>query len=254
MKRQLRNLQTLAPWVRPMKFGLYNFATRHFGARIDPDFLILNHLPKIGLALDVGGNWGQSICAIRRLRPEARVESFEPNPILAERLAKVFGADTKVAVHNLALSSQPGVMQLHVPAYRNFVYDGLASLDVEEARTWLNPRRVASFDPAKLSIRSFDVKVEPLDSLGLSPDFIKIDVQGHELAVLQGAEHTLAGAPVILLESVSREIVDYLARFGLKPFGFTGGALVEGLLTTVNTVFMTENTAAGTGLPRRAAQ
>lgn len=253
MKRQLRNMQTLVPWVRPFKFGLYNFMTRQFGLRIDPDFLILNHLPTVRSVLDVGGNWGQSIYAVRRLRPEAEIASFEPNPILAERLARSFAADSKVTIHNLALSSQRGTMTLHVPIYRGFVYDGLASLDAGEAETWLNSRRVANFDPAKLSIRSFDVSVEQIDNLGLRPDFIKIDVQGHELAVLQGAENTLASAPVILLESVSEAIVDHLARFALKPYGLAGGELVENLLSTVNTVFMTDKTAESTGLRRRAA-
>jgi hypothetical protein len=129
MARHLRNLQTFAPWVRPLKFGLYNMATRHLGWRIDPDFRILQHLPKVGLAIDVGGNWGQSIETIRRLRPEARIVSFEPNPVLAERLQAAYAGNAQVTIRSCALSAQAGQMRLHVPSYRDFVYDGLASLE-----------------------------------------------------------------------------------------------------------------------------
>src|SRR5690606_11886840 len=46
------------------------------------------------------------------------------------------------------------------------------------------------------------VRIAPLDSRGLDEvDFIKIDVEGHELAVLRGASKTIEeNRPVILVE------------------------------------------------------
>lgn len=239
MMRQLRNLQTFAPWARPLKFELYNLSTRHFGWRIDPDFMILKHLPQIALAVDIGGNWGQSVEAIRRLRPEARVVTFEPNPVLAPRLSRAYANDVQVTVNSCALSSEVGHMKLHVPTYRKFVYDGLASLDFDKAYGWLNKDRVANFNPAKLSIEPFGVEVLRLDDFALNPDFIKIDVQGHELAVLQGATATLTCNPVIMLEGARPEIVEFLSDFNMKPFALDQGRLIENKIDTVNTIFMT---------------
>lgn len=240
MKRQLRNLQTFMPWARPVKFGFYNLVTKNFGMKIDPDFYILKHLPHVRRVLDIGGNWGQSVFAIKYLRPEASIHTFEPNPVLANRLKKVFSGREDVTVHNVALSSEGGHVDLYIPVYRNFVYDGLASLDANEASCWLNPQTLANFDPAKLSLRSYNVPVARLDALGLDADFVKIDVQGHELQVLNGAAGILSSETVILLESASQEIIDFLSTFSLMPFAFKNGRLVRNLLTTVNTVFMSE--------------
>lgn len=247
--RHLRNIQSMVPWVRPLKFGFYNLLSRNFGLRIDPDLLMLKHLPEVSLVLDIGGNWGQSIVAMRRFLPNAQIVSFEPNPVLAERLVKSFGKDPGVRIENTALSSAAGLMTLHVPVYRRFIYDGLASLDHQAAMNWLNPYRVALFDPAKLSIKSVSVNVVQLDSFGLTADFIKIDVQGHELAVLEGAAKSLQHQPVVLLEDATAEIVDYLSSYGLAPYAFTGKALVADKLDTLNTFFMSEDKVRQTGLP-----
>lgn len=248
MHRQLRNLQSLAPWLRPLKFNAYNLLTRHFGWRIDPDFNILKHLPSVRLALDIGANWGQSIETIRRLRPDARIVSFEPNPVLAQRLERAYGAEVGVKIEPCALSAEAGQMRLYVPSYRRFVYDGLASLDYTEAHQWLNPDRVAGFDPALLRVSSYEVAVARLDDFGLAPDFIKIDVQGHELAVLRGATATLAHRPVVMLEDARPEIVTLLAEFGMMPFALFGERLVSGKTDTNNTIFMTSDQARATGL------
>lgn len=248
MRRQLRNLQTLAPWVRPLKFNLYNMATRRLGWRIDPDFNILKHLPPVKLAIDIGGNWGQSIETMRRLQPGARIVSFEPNPVLSQRLQKAFAGSADVTIKSCALSAEAGQMRLHVPSYRKFVYDGLASLDYDEAYGWLNEGRLAGFDPALLSVSSYDVEVARLDDFALAPDFIKIDVQGHELSVLLGAIETLKHQPVVMLEDARPEIVQFMAKFGAKPYALVGERLVENKIDTTNTIFMTSEQAKATGL------
>ena len=247
IKRHLRNLQSFLPWLRPLKFGYYNLAARRLGWHIDPHFRILEHLPDVTSAIDVGGNWGQSIHTIRRLRPEAQVTSFEPNPFLAERLAAMFRHDDHVQVRPCALSSQSGVMTLHIPSYRGFIYDGLAALDRDKAEGWLNACSVAHFDRSKLSVRSCEVAVECLDHSGLDPDFIKIDVQGHELAVLKGARNILGRSPVVLLEAASLEIVRYLLQFGLKPYRFNGRQLIVPFASG-NALFMTDERVERTGL------
>ncbi len=247
VKRQLRTLQTYAPWIRTAKFGFYNFTTRQFGLNIQPELHLLKHLPEPGLVLDIGANWGQTICAVRRFCPNARIVSFEPNGLLAEYLQRRFARDDRVEIHQLALADMAGESTLHVPVYRGFVFDGLASIHREQASGWLNADRIANFDPGKLSLQCFTVPRERLDAFGLRPDFIKIDVQGAELDVLKGGAETLASQPVVLLECANLEITRFLASFELFPYGFSKGRLVM-LSPSANTVFMARRHVEQSGL------
>lgn len=235
----LRSLQTRAPAVRPMKFSMYNWATRLFGWHIEPEFKFLSRFAPATLALDIGGNWGQSIYALKRTARPRRIMSFEPNPVLARRLQAVFEGDRQVRVEPFGLSDASGHFDLFVPSYRNFIYDGLASLDQASAREWLNADRMAWFDPDKLRIDRHKVEIRTLDSFDLSPDIIKIDVQGLELAVVKGGIETFRRSrPVTIVEAPSLELAEVFAGLGLDPYGFSDGKLVRDDLSGTNTIFV----------------
>lgn len=61
----LRAVQSYVPFTRRAKFEFYLRLTRHFGFKIEDDFRLLKHLDTVDLAIDIGGNWGQSIEALR---------------------------------------------------------------------------------------------------------------------------------------------------------------------------------------------
>lgn len=249
MKRQLRNLQTFFPFIRSAKFGTYNAATRYLGARIEPEFRMLAAYPAGGVALDIGGNWGQSILAFQRMARPSKIISFEPNQVLAQRLVRVFGKDPKVVIHSCALSDEQGEFDLYVPQYRNYVYDGLASLDEEEARGWLNPQRMTAFDPDKLHVSKQNVPVKLLDSFGLNPDFVKIDVQGAELSVVKGGIETFRkNQPVAIIEGPCQELVALLDSIGLKAYRLHEGKLDDAWMHASNSVFLSDKRRAEMGL------
>ena len=74
--------------------------------------------------------------------------------------------------------------------------------------------------------RRIRVRTRTIDSLDLSKvGFIKIDVEGHELAVLQGAERTIASQrPKLLIEAEERHRQDAVASVGrlLQAYGYVG--------------------------------
>lgn len=240
-KRLFRTLQTYAPNVRSAKFGVYNFCTRHLGFPVEDDFRLLARLPQVSLAVDVGGNWGQSIEALRRFARPAQIISFEPNPELGRRLARRYASSADTRVVRTALSDGDGEMTLFVPSYNGFVFDGLASLDRAEAEGWLSPDRMIAFDRRKLDIAEYRVPITTLDSFELSPDIVKIDVQGLEPAVLRGARATMARSrPVTIVEEPNDDVVALLASVGLSPHGIVNGTLTPGRHRTRNTLFVTD--------------
>jgi FkbM family methyltransferase len=235
----LRAVQSYVPFTRRAKFELFIRSTRYFGFKIDDEFRLLSHLDRVGLAIDIGGNWGQSIEALRWTCRPQQIFSIEPNPYLSGILRSRYKAQSEITILENAISDAPGEQQLFVPHYRGFVYDGLASLDKASAFEWLNEDSVVGFDHTKLSIQQHTVRIVTLDSLNLRPDVVKIDVQGYELQVLKGGAETFKRwHPLTIIETPSAAVVSLLADYGLVPFKYRANRLSRGDTSGLNTVFL----------------
>jgi FkbM family methyltransferase len=197
-------------------------------------------MDNILLALDIGGNWGQSIFALQRLAKPTTIISFEPNPVLCKNLSRVFRSHKNVRIEPFALGDELSTMTLHVPRYNNFVYDGLASLNREEAASWLSTERMLAFDRSRLHIDTYEVGVKTLDSYNLSPDIVKIDVQGFEEHVIKGALETFRRSfPVVLVEAPNEQVITILRQLGFDPYRYWAGMLKKGDCNGKNVFFMT---------------
>ncbi len=249
MKRWIRSTQSRFPWLRAAKFEAYNAGTRAFGWRVEPEFKLLAAMAPAGLALDIGGNWGQSIWALTRYAKPARVVSFEPNAYLAARLQRRFETVTGVMIEACGLSDREGQFDLYTPRYRNFIYDGLASLNRDEAAHWLNPQRMAGFDAQLLHVDSQTVATRTLDSFGYRPDIVKIDVQGHEAAVVAGGIETFAEAqPVSIIEAPDDALVARFAGIGMTAYRVANGRLERDWRGNDNVLFLSDRRRAALGL------
>ncbi len=242
IKALARHLQTFAPRLKPLRFRVQNGLYRLFRRCHDRDYEALGSLcPTPSLALDVGAHYGQSITSFRILWPEVEIVAFEPLPHLAARLRRLYRRDPRIRIEAVALADRSGRARFFVPRYRSYAFDGLASLDRECARSWLNADTLLAFDPAKLALDSFDVPVATLDSYGLSPDVVKIDVQGAEFAVIRGAVATLARSrPVLLIEGVEPALLAFLEAQGYRAAVYEQGRLRFDALGARNTLFVPE--------------
>jgi FkbM family methyltransferase len=171
------------------------------------------------LIIDVGANIGQFTNAVKLLYPMARVIAFEPDPEVFEDLRTNTASLDLVELHNVALGAQSTVLPFH-----RHVVSGASTF-----------REIA--DPVFLR-STLDVAVERMDDIvaeDISPDLVKIDVEGYELETVRGAIETSRRARFLLLElslgrpsgannlRVIRVIADILpaarvVRFG-RPLG-----------------------------------
>jgi len=253
MRKFLRTFQSYFPALQPAKQAFYHQYRKLLGRPHEPDFAALKRLraEAPGVYVDVGANHGQSIHSIRVFRPSAQIVAFEPNPNLAGELTRTYGRDSRVEIRAVGLGDDVGEFTLFVPAYRGFVYDGLASLDEAEAMTWINAQRVYFFDASKVEAVELTCRISTLDRENLRPAFMKIDVQGFEYNVLAGGAKTLAAhEPIVLIENYNGDprSVRLMSELGYLEYIYRDGALVPGRSTGLNSFLITPNRAKAEGL------
>jgi FkbM family methyltransferase len=140
-------------------------------------------VPRDRGAVDAGMWWGPWSWWLAHRVP--KVDSFELNPDLVARVASVMPSN--VTIHPVALSDRASHSNLWVPP-GGMGTEGRASLEAANR--------------PESAWRQHPVATSRLDDFELGDvGFVKIDVEGHELAVLQGAAD-LVGAqrPTVMVE------------------------------------------------------
>jgi len=167
--------------------------------------------------VDVGCHRGEILREMLRIAPNGTHFAFEPLPMMYQGLRETFGSLTNVHLYDYALSSSSGTASFqHVVT--NAAYSGFLQ------------RRYPHLDE---QIQEITVKTELLDNLvprHLRVDFIKVDVEGAELRVFEGAIETIrTNRPIVVFEhglgaadyygTRPEDVYDLLAvRCGLKLF------------------------------------
>jgi len=213
----------------------------------EPDLKIVRHLAGQGdTVADIGANIGVYTLFLSKLVGErGHVYSVEPIPvtfsILSNNIKKLRLANVKA--FNYAISSQNGLVNMEVPKR-------------EAGNEDYYMARIIDADKRDASLKQFQIKSSTLDSLLFARDrkiaFLKIDVEGHEVAVLQGASKIIdSHRPAMLMEilddpedrlSSAFTIFNMLNKKGYRPYLFDGTKLnlyVSGH-KSVNYFFMTD--------------
>lgn len=210
-------------WQVPLKYW-YNWTL----GTLEGEMSLLGYVVRRGdRAVDVGGNRG--VYAYKLWKLGAEVEVFEPNPMCLRVLEAWARARPGVQVHPVALSSQAGEASLHIPVDATGIeHDASASIEHEFGRARTQAVRLAS-----------------LDSFGFrNVALVKVDVEGHEYSVVEGAAMTLATSrPALLVEIEQRHSDHPIAEVFAKilEFGYEGFFMRDGTLVALESFAVTRD-------------
>ena len=172
-----------------------------------------------GTVLDIGANLGTFCVPLARKIPKLKFHAFEPQRIISYQLCAnvVINSLDNVYTYELALSNEDADIELAMPDYSKETNIGAFSVDKEVRKNEYECATVNTTDK---------IQLVPLDLLTFSDvKLIKIDVEGHELEVLQGGLETLKANnyPPIIFEAWTwkpwyqekrKALFDYLEGLG----------------------------------------
>jgi FkbM family methyltransferase len=186
---------------------------------------ILNE-KRINMVFDVGANFGQFAQWIRKIGYTGRILSFEPLADAYQKLTKVAARDSQWTIApRMALGCASGEIEIHVAG------NGASSSVLPMLAAHQKAAPYSTYvDAERVPLNRLD------DVYPLSQDerpLLKVDVQGYERAVLDGALHVLENCQAIIIElslvplyegqSLAIELWEYLNRLGFQACYFNPG-------------------------------
>jgi FkbM family methyltransferase len=161
--------------------GFYNYQTKHLTGEYYFITRIFNNRGK-KIIFDVGAHIGNYSIDLST-NPEAEIYSFEASPVTFKILQKKTHNIKNIMPLNFAVSDTITTLKFYDYDDREFSQHASLYKDV-------------IVDYHKGHAKEFDVKTTTIDNFTLNfkinkIDLLKIDVEGHELKVLIGAQHML---------------------------------------------------------------
>jgi FkbM family methyltransferase len=189
-----------------------------------------------GVIIDVGANVGQFAIAATKVFPNAQIYSFEPQSKCCAQLRTNVKNSPNIEVFDYALGSESKPLSLNINRYSH----SSSFLETTEAHD--------NAFPNTKEVGIEEVRVERLDKIASSiqfqsPCLLKLDVQGFELAVIEGAKNVLDNIDYVILEASFKplyegeklflDLVLEMSRIGyrlLRPIGFLRDPLTAEIL------------------------
>jgi len=178
LKTIIKNIIKLSPIALTKNHG-YDIKTKKIFKQI---------LRSDSNAIDVGCHKGEILDLILKYAPHGKHFGFEPIPLLYQNLVTKYQSKSSCTISPIAASNQKGTSSFNY-VVSNPSYSGI---------------KKRSYDNASEKDEIITVDTNLLDNLIPSShkiDLIKIDVEGGEMLVLEGAKNIIkASQPVIVFE------------------------------------------------------
>jgi FkbM family methyltransferase len=183
----------------------------------DPFWALIRRSPQLfsdGDILDIGANIGYTACVFAAARKApAKVFAFEPDLVSFSTLGEIVRRKNlggAVEIFNMAVGNADGTLE--------FWHNEAHSADHRVVTDKFKASRPAGEEITTVAVTSVDNFVAERNLLNIS--FIKIDVQGYELAVCEGMRKTLERFPSV-------PIAFEYAPDGMRELGFAPEALLD---------------------------
>ena len=177
---------------------------------------------------DVGANRGQYAIMLRKdAGYRGLILSFEPNPDVFALLAKQAASDRHWHVFNTALSDFDGTASFNIMAADQF--SSLKTPSGQQDAIFADRNKVTK--TVEMQCRRLDTLLpELMAQHGFARPFLKMDTQGHDLSVCEGAGDVLSAMSGVQTELGVRPIyeggtgyramIDWLDAKGFMPSAF----------------------------------
>lgn len=139
--------------------------------------LVKNKRPNV---LQLGANKGEEVRAFKRLWPWAEIYCFEPRAAAIKELTKAYGDNPRIHLIQQAVSKTQGLMDFHITVRRGG--SSLLERNPESKHYSILKRMVKTIKVPTVTLDGF-CEEQGIRSVGL----LFMDIQGGELAALQGA-------------------------------------------------------------------
>ena len=192
---------TLRSWVHTVRVLQREWR----GSKLEPEVPLMDRfLSEDSLCVHIGASDGRHALHVARRAPRGVVHCIEPSSYtlnVLRRLARLLGV-SNLKFHNLAIGATEGQVHLVTPIKKNG-HRGRAFAFISEdpmmrsAADW--DRRFTAFqnDPVRLCTLDAFCRREVIERI----DFLRCDIEGAEILMLEGGRETLArDRPVIMME------------------------------------------------------
>jgi len=160
--------------------------------------LITPYLPSNPVMVEAGTFDGTDTLKLAAHWPQATIHAFEPVPEIFELLERATAHVPSIHRYNLALSNANGTATFHVsekPNRPNQPFKAGSLHEPHERLEWTSARYPRTITVPTMKVDDW-AKQHSVDHI----DFFWLDAQGHELAILQGAEEHLKNTRAIVTE------------------------------------------------------
>lgn len=167
-----------------------------------------NVIPEGATIIDAGANVGNHSVYFGLFCKPKRIIPFEPNKHMASILRKNVGMNALTSVDLSCVQFALGRSRSR------------AQLVVRRANNWGNGHLIAKDDDPGITVFNELVEVRPIDEFAVTDlDFMKVDVEGHEVEVLQGALETIKQCRPALFIEIGQVRLKSIADI-LIPIGY----------------------------------
>ncbi len=175
--------------------------------------------------VDIGVNDGLSTSYFLRIFRNSKFYIFEPLKFDKSYLKN--NQKNSVKYFNLALGEKNSIKYINVPyieffSFLKFNLSAYSTISSSKNQIFeINKSLKTFFFYKNIKNHKLQVKVKKLDNFKIKPDIIKLDVEGHEDQVINGAKNTIKKyKPLLYIERPSKNIIKFLKKIEYEIYIF----------------------------------